>query len=430
MFIEVFKIASHKILRQSMRTLVLLFFAIVVSCSGQTIYSERIKGIRINGTAKANFPIVLMDSDPVTISFDVDGTTLENYRVKIFHCDKDWNITQSSFINDEFRNYSTSQIPYEIVPSGVKYYRWTYSFQIPGVKGLEHLPQSGNYKIEVWNEDKNELLADGKLFAVEKIDDSVLTIFNRYLQSEISPQNQVNKAVLFFMLPTPQIADASPLYANYVKTVDIYRNREIETRHRIDVDNRNANTFIDGVGTNNLKFMIDNLQPGNEYRRVDLRNTDLFPPYEILRPRNGADVSRWQWQGAEDQNGTSVIVTGNIYADYVQFQFELGRPEENTNDKIYIVGDFNDWKVDEKWRLQYDDTIKHYKLLAWLRRGAYDYQYVLNGNDWTALEGNDWRTMNVYTALLYYHDVRFGGFDRILVAAQKKSPGGTEATSN
>jgi hypothetical protein len=55
---------------------------------------------------------------------------------------------------------------------------------------------------------------------------------------------------------------------------------------------------------------------------------------------------------------------------------------------------------------------------------------VLNGNDWIALEGNDWRTTNVYTALLYYHDVRFGGFDRILLAAQKKSPGGTKATSN
>jgi hypothetical protein len=87
--------------------------------------------------------------------------------------------------------------------------------------------------------------------------------------------------------------DPSPLYANFVKTVDVYRNREIETPHRIDIDNRNANTFIDGVGTNNLKFIIDNLQPGNEYRYIDLSNTDLFPPYEILRPRDGADMSRW-----------------------------------------------------------------------------------------------------------------------------------------
>ncbi|MCX6120204.1 MAG: DUF5103 domain-containing protein [Ignavibacteriales bacterium] len=412
-----------------MRTFVLLIFTVVASCSAQTIYSDHIKSMRINGTAKANFPIVLLDSHPVTISFDVDETTLENYRVKIFHCDKDWNITQSSFINDEFRNYSTSQIPFEIVPSGVRNYERTYSFLIPGIKGLEHLPQSGNYKVEIWDENKNELQADGKIFAVENIEDSVLMIFNRYLQSEISPQNQVNKAVLFFTLPPPRMDDASPLYANFVKTVDIYRNREIETPHRIDADNRNSNTFIDGLGTNTLKFVIDNLQPGNEYRRIDLRDADLFPPYEILRLRDGADMGRWQWQGAEDQNGTSTLSTGNRYADYVQFQFELGRPEENSNDKIYVVGDFNGWKVDEKWRLQYDDAIKHYKLLTWIRRGAYDYQYVINENDWMTLEGNDWRTVNVYTALLYYHDVRFGGFDRILLAAQAKSSGGQNANS-
>jgi hypothetical protein len=413
-----------------MRTFVFLLFAIGMSCSAQTIYSARIKSVRINGMAKAEFPMVLLDSSPVTISFDVDGETPGNYRVKIFHCDKDWNVTQSSFINDDFRNHSTGQIPFEIAPAGVKYYRWTYSFTIPGVPGIEHLPQSGNYKIELWDQDRNELLADGKIFAAENINDAPLTIFNRYLQSEISPQNQVNKAILSFTLPPPRMDDPSPLYANFVKTVDVYRNREIEMPHRIDADNRTANTFIDGIGTNTLKFMIDNLLPGNEYRRIDLFNTDLFPPYSIMRLRDGADMSRWQWQGAKDWNGTSSLVTGNPYADYVQFQFELGRPEENANEKVYVVGDFNGWKIDEKWWLQYDNGTKQYKLLTWLRRGAYDYQYVLNGNDWIALEGNDWRTVNVYTALVYYHDVRYGGFDRILLAAQKESSGGMEVTSH
>ena len=413
-----------------MRTYILLFVMFVVSCSAQTIHSDHIKSIRFNGTGSANFPIVLLDSHPVTISFDADGTAPENFCVKIFHCDKDWNVTNSSFINDEFRNYSTGQIPYEAVPVGVKYFRWTYSFNIPGVKGIEHLPQSGNYKVEVWNEDKTELLADGKIFAVEKIEDSALAIYNRYLQSEISPMNQVNKAVLAYTLPPPRMDDANPLYASFIKTADVYRNREIERPHRIDADNRNYNTFIDGIGTNSQKFIIDNLQPGNEYRRMDISNADLYPPFELLRARDGADVSRWLWQGKADQNGTSALVTGNQYADYVQFQFELGLPDENTNNKIYVVGDFNGWKTNEQWVLQYDDAIKHYKLLTWLRRGAYDYQYVLNGNDWTAIEGNDWRTVNVYTALLYYHDVRYGGFDRILLAAQKTSPGGTEPNSN
>jgi hypothetical protein len=415
----------------------------VASLSAQTIHSQRIRGMRIDGVGGARFPLVLLDAHPVTISFDVDGTKSENFHIKIVHCDKDWNVTLSSFINDEFRNITKHQIPFEIAPIGVKHYGWTYSLRIPevrdqnnaqslyipGMKDFEKLPYSGNYKFEVWNDDENELFAEGKFFAVENIEDSLLTIDNRYLPSEISPQNQVNKAILFFMVPLIQKEDSNPIFVDFMKTADVYRNREIELPHRIDADHQNPNAYIDGWGTKDLKFIIDNLQPGNEYRRVDLSDPGLYPPDELLRPRNGADLSRWLWQGAEDSYGTSALVTGNRYADYVQYQFELGRSEENANDKIYVVGDFNGWKVDERWRLQYDDTKKIYKFIAWLRRGMYDYQYVLNGNDWLALEGNDWRTVNVYTMLVYYHDPRFGGFDRILLAAQRKSPGGTGATS-
>jgi len=421
---------SIESLRHTLRALVLLGFTCAVSCSAQTIHSIHIKSIRINGTGNANFPLAMLDSQPVTISFDVDAEASENFCVKVFHCDKDWNVTPTSFINDDFRNHSTGQIPFEAVPAGVKYFRWTYSLKIPGITGLETLPQSGNYKVEIWNDEKTELLADAKIFAVEILDDSALTIYNRYQQSEISPLNQVNKAVLSYTLPPQRMDNPSPLYMNFVKTVDIYRNRELERPHRIDADNRTVNTFVDGIATNSLKFISDNLQPGNEYRHIDLRNADLYPPFELLRARDGADVSRWMWQGKSDHDGVSILTTGNRYADYVQFQFELGLPEEDTGGKIYVVGDFNGWKPDEQWVMQYDDTIKHDKLLTWLRRGAYDYQYVRSGNDWVTLEGNDWRTVNVYTALVYYHDVRYGGFDRILLAAQKKSPGGTEANSN
>jgi hypothetical protein len=426
-----------------MRILLLLTITFVVSLPAQTIYSQRIKGMRIDGMGEAKFPVVLLDSLPVTISFDVDGTKPENFHVKIFHCDKDWNITRSSFINDEFRNFSKNQISFEEAPVGVRTYRWTYTLRIPeggdknntqslhisGMNDFEKLPQSGNYKFEVWNDDQNELVAEGKFFAAEKVEDSALTVYNRYLPSETSPQNQVNKAVLSFTVPPPQVNDASPIYSTSIKIVDVYRNREIEFPHRIDTDDRNPNTFIDGYGTNNLKFVIDNLQPGNEYRRLDEQTVDLYSLAEVLRKKDGADLSRWMFQGHGDQNGISTPVAGNRYADYIQFQFELGRPEENSNEKIYVVGDFNGWKVDEQWRLHYDEATKHYKLLALLRRGTYDYQYILNGNDWITLEGNDWRTVNVYTALLYYHDPRFGGFDRILLAAQAKSPGGLKANS-
>jgi hypothetical protein len=411
------------------RVLGFLFVFATVPLAAQVIHSDHIKGIRVAGTAQAGFPVVLRDSHPVRISFDVDNVNSENFRIKVFHCTKDWKITASSFVNDEFRNFTRYQIPYRAAPAGVKGYRWTYSLKIPGFTGLERFQYSGNYTFEIWNDDQTELLAEGKFFVAERIANEALTMYNRYLPSAIAPLNQANTAVIKFSIPSQASAESNPLFRNFVNTVVLIRNREIETPCRIDADIRTPNTFVDGYGTDRLEFMIDNLRPGNEYRRIDLRNADLYPPDELLRPRDGADLSRWLFQGAPDEDGTSELVRGNRYADYVEFQFELGRPEENSGERIYVVGDFNGWRIDERWRLQYDAGAKQYTLATLLRRGAYDYQYVLNGSDWIALEGNDWRTVSLYTALLYYSDPNYGGFDRILLAAQARSPGGTNPTT-
>ena len=57
-----------------------------------------------------------------------------------------------------------------------------------------------------------------------------------------------------------------------------------------------------------------------------------------------------------------------------------------------------------------------------LKRGVYDYQYVVvNGEysdvtnqDWYVLEGNDWQTTNDYNIFLWYRDLEYGGYDRII----------------
>jgi hypothetical protein len=98
-------------------------------------------------------------------------------------------------------------------------------------------------------------------------------------------------------------------------------------------------------------------------------------------------------------------------------------------DSVYVVGDFNGWKPTGEALMDYEEQTERYVWKTTFRRGAYDYQYVVGSGDWLALEGNDWRTVNVYTALLFYRDTRYGGFDRIVGYAQRKSPGGSQVTS-
>jgi hypothetical protein len=91
---------------------------------------------------------------------------------------------------------------------------------------------------------------------------------------------------------------------------------------------------------------------------------------------------------------------------------------------IFLVGEFNFWNPTEEDKLTRDAAERSYVVKKLLRRGIYDYQYVTGvwddknqeviNQDWLAIEGNDWRTTNKYTVLVYYNDPRFGGFDRIV----------------
>jgi hypothetical protein len=74
--------------------------------------------------------------------------------------------------------------------------------------------------------------------------------------------------------------------------------------------------------------------------------------------------------------------------------------------------------------LKYDALRNYYFVKKWLKRGIYDYQYVIGYFDkakndvvvldWIELEGNDWKTGNLYQIVVYYRDPNFGGFDRII----------------
>ena len=395
---------------------------------GQDAGVPVISGLRVNGQARDHFPATNLNAEPVVIEFDLDKSQPADFRVKFYHCDRDWNITQNAFINDPMKNSTKFPIPFSRAPIGVDHYVYHYTLKVPGFPGVEQFSYSGNYTFEIWDAEQTTMLATGRFFVVERRVPIALSVKNRSLPSENAPWNQVNKIQAGVDVPEDVTADGDRLIVNYVRTVDVYKNRELSAAFRIDVDDDNPNTFVDGFGTNKLVFIADNIQPGNEYRRLDLTNVDYYPPNQLSRNRDGADLSRMFHQGSPDEDGQSRVITDSRYSDYIKFQFELERESDDVS-PVYVVGDFDNWNSVNAWKMNYDATTQRYVLQTTIRRGVYDYQYVVGGNDWRRVEGNDWRTVNEYTALLYYHDIRFGGFDRIIGMAQQPGPGGTEATT-
>ena len=394
----------------------------------QEILSDRAKGIRVYGSAEAGFPVTTLESRPITIEFDVTEAQPPDLYIRVIHCDRDWNVTNSYFINDEMQNRSRAPLSIDPAPGGVQFYRFHYSVRIPGIAGLERFAHSGNYVFEIVDASSKEIFVRGRFFVVEEMLTPVMKMSNRLLPSEVNPYNQVNKIEVGFAAPRPELAKDEVFYPMKLKAVDIYKNRELGNRWRVDTDNPSPNTFVDGLGTTKTKFWVDNVSPGNDYRHIDVRNVTDYPEGQELRSRQGADISRFQQPPRGDHNGVSTITKGTRYADYVQYRFELAS-EYRQYETVFVVGDFNGWTPSPNCTMTYDDDTRRYVWSTSLRRGAYDYQYVVAPNDWITLEGNDWRTVSAFSAFVYYHDDQLGGYDRIIGFVQRLSPGGNEPTT-
>jgi hypothetical protein len=412
-----------------MKQAILVLFLMVQCSTAQEILSDRLRGLRVYGSAEAGFPVTQLQSRPLTIEFDVAEEQPPDLYIRAIHCDRGWNVTNSYFINDEMQNRSRAPFTIDPAPAGVRSYRIHYKVRIPEIAGLDRFTYSGNYVFEIVDATSKSVLARGRFFVVESVIAPVMTVANRSLPSEVQPYNQVNKIEVGFALPRPEAMHGEVFYPIKVKGMDVYKNRELGNLWRVDYDNPGPNTFIEGLGTNRMKLWIDNVPPGNSYRTIDLRNVTDFPEGQELRSRQGADISRFQQPPRADHNGTSTITVGSRYADYIQYRFELAS-ENRQYETVFVVGDFNGWSPSAQCAMTYDENSKRYVLSTSLRRGVYDYQYVAGPNDWIAVEGNDWRTVNAYSACIYYHDDKLGGFDRIIGFVQRRSPGGNERTTD
>ena len=394
----------------------------------QEVLSDRVQGVRVYGSTDAGFPVTTLESRPITIEFDVAEAQPPDIYIRVVHCDRDWNVTNSYFINDEMQNRSRAPLAIDPAPAGVRSYRFHYSARIPGIAGLERFAHSGNYIFEVVDASSKEVLVRGRFFVAEALLAPAMKISNRSLPSEVNPYNQVNKIEVGFALPRPESMKDEVFYPIKLKVVDIYKNRELGNHWRVDADFPGPHSFVDGLGTTQMRFWVDNVIPGNDYRHIDVRNVTDYPEGQELRSRLGADVSRFLQPPRGDHNGVSTITTATRFADYVRYRFELAS-EYRQYETVFVVGDFDGWTPSPTCAMTYDDDSRRYVWSTSLRRGAYDYQYVVGPNDWMSIEGNDWRTVNVFSAFIYYRDDRLGGYDRIIGFIQRLSPGGNEPTS-
>ncbi|MCS7228909.1 MAG: HAD-IA family hydrolase [Candidatus Kryptonium sp.] len=391
-----------------------------------------IKGLRVYSYESELYPPIIIRydtlwngepntaNDYIVIEFDVKSATLPNLGIRFYHCDRNWRRTENIFVQSFFHS-KTLYLNYTTADKGIRGYNFHFKNIFPDPDGIVRFPYSGNYIFEIYNVKADTIIyAIGRFVVVDKLTE-VKAILNKALLGEKADfRNYVNQIDIEVEVP-----DSLNWY--YITTVDVYENWKIFYPYRIDFGERKRYTYVSGFPAQTRIFKIWNIYPLNEYRQIDLRNEKIYPNALPVIPIGGVDRVRKFLQGEPDMDGACRIVPEGMYSEYldVLFRLEIDRETiQKIKGDIYIVGAFNNWKPEKDDVLKYDPTRNYFFVRKWLKRGIYDYQYVVGYYDysrnevvvidWIELEGNSWQTSNSYYIVVYYRDPQFGGFDRII----------------
>lgn len=362
----------------------------------------------------------------ITIRFDVDELAPPRLMLRFKHCDKDWRMDDTPIVRDDFFTFTRSLL-FEGAPAGANGFRWrfTNSFPSPEHPFVRFL-YSGNWMFEVVDEqDTSAVYASGRFIVVEPRCASTMRVINDYWTRNDPPRDQVHRLELQVKIP-------ESIFADNVRVVDFYRNHALYDNYRVDSYDRQANTFVEGIGLREKTFIYRNVLPVNGYRVFDLRSAAVYSEDRVATRFGGPDFTRYRFStdASLSYGGMRSAALNSFDAEYLCVEFELEHARFKGAD-VFVAGKFNEWDPQPADRMRYDESTGHYHLHRYLLRGAYDYQYVV-GNydpsvgfvadaDWVAIEGNSWSARNMYWTVVYYDDDQFGGITRAVGFARMVS---------
>lgn len=169
---------------------------------------------------------------------------------------------------------------------------------------------------------------------------------------------------------------------------------------------------------------ISNLRVGGRIERTDLTTS---PFVVVLEP----DYARFGGSGIDPLlNGQSVVrsaVTSvsqpEVAAEYVTTRFSFVPPnEQRVRGDIHIIGSFNGWEPRPENRMTFVAERGQYEGELLLKQGQYEYRYwPTDAATRRSIDRGIPRTQNLYTAFVYYNDIRINS-DRLLAVNAQVRP--------
>ena len=359
---------------------------------------------------------VLNSENKFVVEFDIKSDFEPTLSILFRFCDEEWMPTKNNFLLNQNRN-SKQLFSFESLPVTVEDADYYFKGSFPDRDGFIEFPFSGKWRFYITDwQDTSLVYAEGRFFVVN----NEVILGSTLKRDELEDKNywpielaKVFNITINFILP-------DDFFPSYVDRLEIIQNRNV---YEPIVIERNANTLerqFKWDANRKFTYITRDIPAGNEYRQVDIRNFNFFSEKDVKAQRDGLEFSRFFLNVPPDLNGNKIYMDHkDPYATYLNVTFSI-RPPDDVYGDIFLVGAFNNWHLSPEYKLQSEAGI--HSITIPLKRGIYDYQYVVGDDidgdvvntDWLVLEGNTWNNKKVYDIFLYYDEPSLGGYERII----------------
>ena len=361
--------------------------------------------------AEVNLPVIaLRSNEALQLEFDLLGADLRPVSVYFYHTDVNWqrDLSPSEYLGifnkDDVLDYKSSR------STDVTYSHYSYQFPNDAISFLI----SGNYILRVTEMGReDQVLFERPFFIAEQNTRLQMGIENLLIGqggfTAVQP-------VVSFIPPAELDANVFDFKACFARNGRFEQVRCIDQPSLIQqpalrfylrpdqaFEPITADYFLD----------ISDMRVGNRIARIAF---DEAPYFVTLEP----DLARFPGDPLDPllygQSVISETVTEfsdpDVSAEYVNvlFSYVTSSGGKTTGD-IFVVGSFNGWQIEQDKRLTWNEEFDRYEVEVLLKQGRYDYRYITEGQQLP--RGTVSRPENLYTALVYYNDIRFNT-DRLL----------------